>query len=205
MSNSTTTKKRKISKKVNKKNLNKYFAAGVNSKDWYVKSHAKIKELFPKNWALVCDILAITSINCTVKQNVNLTFQALELIDNNKNINELRSLPIVKQKLAQLLQNGNYTGRKINNFAQNLKGNFNAVTVDRWIYRAFFDNCNATTNKYNLAETEIKRLAKMHNYTPASVQAILWEGVKALDGQNVQQKDAKDFFYYMELHLQTKF
>tara|TARA_R110000787_G_scaffold70263_5_gene156266 strand:- start:2893 stop:3501 length:609 start_codon:yes stop_codon:yes gene_type:complete len=191
-------KKRKILKKVNKKDLNLYLYAGRKAKNWYENSHQKIKELFPNNFELVCDILAITSINCTVKQNVNLTFQALDLINSGQSIDLLKALPIVKDKIKQVIETGNFTGRKINNFSQNLKGNFQAVTVDRWIYRVFFENMNATNNKYNLAENEIKRLSKMHNISPASVQAILWEGIKILTGQNSQQKDSKDFFFYIE-------
>jgi hypothetical protein len=68
------------------------------------------------------------------------------------------------------------SGNKVRAFAQNLKGDFTAVTVDVWILRYFgVDEKKAISDKlYAKIADRIRRIAKRIGESPAACQAILW-------------------------------
>ena len=104
----------------------------------------------------------------------------------------------------QYLKTGSFDGAKIQNFAANLQGNFEAVTVDRWILRAFDFN-SMTDKRYKFIEAYIKELAIFYKTSPASIQAQIWQGVKIKEGKKTGQKDYQDFLFYLNQYSNKDF
>jgi DNA-binding ferritin-like protein (Dps family) len=194
----------KISKDQLKK-INNYIEIGKSSSDWYKNSYEGIKEIFGSDTDLFCNLLSIFSINTTVKINVSLALRAYKEIKKyNYLSSDFKSLDITIKKANEYLKKGSFEGEKIRNFAENLTGNFFAVTVDRWILRAYGFN-SMTKKRYSFIESHIKELAKKYNTFPANIQAQIWHGVKIKEGKKTGQKDYRDFLYYLEQYTDKNY
>lgn len=69
---------------------------------------------------------------------------------------------------------------KTYNFAQNIRGNLEPVTIDRWILRAIkYPATSLTPKEYQEIEEVFQEYARTRtDYKPAQLQAILWETVR---------------------------
>lgn len=104
--------------------------------NWYSDCQAMFIELFgQEKLQLVCRLFAATSINTSLKANITLFRRAFYEIENGLPIGDY--LPNIRQQLQQIREGSPLTGRKINNFANAMAGDKNAVVVDVWILRAF--------------------------------------------------------------------
>ena len=117
-------------------NIDRYLDIGQNDKYWYRDERANIAELFPdEDINLIIDLLCATSINTSLKGNVTLFYRALYQVKHNEEFKPY--LPAMASSLELARQRKPFTGRKIRNFSECLKGNTKGVVVDVWIARAF--------------------------------------------------------------------
>lgn len=165
------------------KQLKNYIRKGERHKQWYAKANHTIASLFPaEDTDKLCEMLAVTSMNATLKANVSLFIKALYQYKNDLPFDGF--LPAVIDHLNKVRNNEKLTGRKVRNFAEALKGNPNAVVVDLWMQRAFgFPTDSPTKKQYDFIERYIKRFAPKHNMKPVEMQASIWMGIRGIDRQ----------------------
>lgn len=74
-------------------------------------------------------------------------------------------------------------GPKVEQFAHALAGDVMAVTVDRWIMRAFrMGHDTPLVSEYRCIERAITKLAAQAEVAPRDYQAAAWTGIKLLEG-----------------------
>lgn len=67
------------------------------------------------------------------------------------------------------------TAPKTHNFARNIAGDYNAVTVDIWMCRAAeIGRDDPTIRQYRAIADAVRTLAAEYNMTPATMQALIW-------------------------------
>lgn len=161
--------------------INSYLKRGMYGAQWYDKTREHIQEIYEDDTDLFIDLLAATSANTSVKGNVTLAMKAYQQYKNNKPFKGF--LPIVKNMLDIIRINyitGHhvpYGGLKVQNFAAALKGQHDAVVVDRWMLRAF-GFPNSTDKRYKFIEAWCRDKASKLGLTARQVQAAIWCGVK---------------------------
>ncbi|ATU47035.1 putative protein 657, partial [Salinibacter phage SRUTV-1] len=72
------------------------------------------------------------------------------------------------------------SGPKVEPFAKNLKGNTDAVTIDRHMLSAvnYFELSSITDNGVRSCKRAVRMLGKLHEETPRTVQAAVWTRVR---------------------------
>lgn len=168
----------------------------IRYKDWYTIARHNINMVYqyPK---LFVDLLAATSPRKQVKANLRLANKfyngvlhgySIEYILNNFNISGVlpNHIPNIKRAIAGKI----LSGEKIKSFAENLKGNMYAVTIDIWVLRYLRINRDTLTPKqYNDIAKRIKRNAKYHGLLPAEYQAVIWNIQRDKAGFNYRNFD----------------
>lgn len=176
----------------------KYFRIGREGAHWYDKTYATITEVFGVDTGrLFCDFLAATSPNSSVKGNVTLALKALEQWRDGR---EFRGfMGVVETMLRKVVKGEQFGGRKVQKFADALKGDLNAVVVDRWMLRAYGIEKDIVTNaRYREIEAHIKQVAKREKLYPAQVQAAIWCGIK-LDSDRKKSNDTRKIEDFLPL------
>lgn len=143
--------------------------------NWYKDTREYIENRFGENADLFCDILASTSPRKTIKANWNLALRIYNDFINGRSINYTGCLKHAHiPNINRALAGKELSGRKVQNFAKNLKGDLTVVTVDVWIARYF--NCGSRVwgKTQDLIEMAIKTMALARQIQPAEMQAILW-------------------------------
>lgn len=167
--------------KVHVNTINSYIKRGMYGHQWYDKLRAHIESIYEEDTDLFIDMLAATSANTSVKGNVTLAMKAYQQYKNDKAFSGY--LPIIKHMLDIIRINyktgihAPFGGRKVQNFAAALKGDNQAVVVDRWMLRAF-GFPNVTDNRYTIIENWILDKAHKLGLTGRQVQAAMWCGIK---------------------------
>jgi hypothetical protein len=81
-----------------------------------------------------------------------------------------------KENLKRALRREALSGFKVRNFAENLKGNYQAVTVDTWMLK--FGDCKEASGYQKLLHlaygAKIRRIAGLLGWEPAETQASIW-------------------------------
>ena len=149
---------------------------GIEASDWYEKAHEAINDLArmtETDAGMIADIVAILSPRVQVSRNCKL---ALEWIFKGTATGAMDS----RVKACELyIQNNIVSGPKVSCFAQNLRGNYDEITVDVWIAKAFdVDFGTITDAQRDGIKAVIRDLADHHGLTPAAVQAAVWVGVR---------------------------
>ncbi len=128
----------------------------------------------------VADIVAILSPRVQVSRNARLANQFITT-DSTEGIMSGRLGAIEHyRKTGQVSQ----SGQKVRNFAQNLRGNFEVVTIDVWMSRAFavsYEGVNSPAKSdavYAKMAGKVSRLACRFGLSPASMQACIWSGIR---------------------------
>ncbi|PCJ57332.1 MAG: hypothetical protein COA65_09745 [Rhodospirillaceae bacterium] len=173
--------------------IDRYLDIGQNDKYWYRDERANLEELFPhEDINLVIDLLCATSINSSLKSNVALFYRALYQYKNNEPFKPY--LPNMASSLELARQREPFTGRKIRNFAECLKGNTQGVIVDVWIARAFKVNRmyrrmtrkkggemreGGVSNRfYTKIEKYIQARAPKLGLEPRQMCSMIWGGIR---------------------------
>lgn len=166
-----------------------YYNSAPKEKDWYLETRETLIQLFGKKelW-FVCQLLASTSINSTLRSNISLFIKAYDQIKNNKPFTGY--VPVMLMQLERLKKGEPISGRKINNFARAMYGDPDAVVVDLWIMRAFgidtrrklstgrYGNWTPSKKQYDAIENWIKEKAKDLKVAPRELCSMIWSGIR---------------------------
>ena len=155
--------------------------------DWYEISSQDISRYASRlelSADFVADVVAILSPRIQVSRNARLAHQFITT-DSTAGImnNRVQAIDYYRRtgKVSQ-------TGQKVKNFSANLRGNFDLVTIDVWMSRAFgvdYDGVNSPAKSdavYAQMSGRITRLASRFSVSPASFQACVWSGIRKEHG-----------------------
>lgn len=163
--------------------MQKYFQAGKDRAGWYDQTRTALSGQFGADTDLVLGMLAATSINATVKSNCRLAMKAYRQHKAGQAFDGY--LPVVAKNLRGLVMEGKLSGQKISAFWEALKGNPDAVVIDRWMLRAAGlrdklteAKTGATKGEYAKVTAMVQRLAKREGCEPRQAQAAVWFGIK---------------------------
>ena len=159
-----------------------FYAQGIDGKDWYNEAAEFLDSAYPGEGDLMAAILAATSINATVKANVTLALKAYAQLK--AGLEFTGFIPAAVQQL-ELAKNGlPLSGTKVENFRRALRGEPNAVVVDRWMLRAYGEEA-LTPAATRRVTALILQEAKAEGVEPRQWQAGVWCGIKrAFEGHN---------------------
>jgi hypothetical protein len=166
--------------------LDQIVAAGMHDKHWYERCEQLLVEMYGRErLPLVADILAATSMKTSLKGNITLFRRALHEIE--KGLPFSSYLPAMRQQLDLIRAGEPLSGRKIRAFAGAIKGDIEAVVVDRWLLRAMGyrrpgePDLSPTDREFDEIEQEVRWLAKYwYTMSPRQLSAVLWSGVRIL-------------------------
>jgi len=159
-----------------------------NSVDWYKRTREKLIADYGKDADLIADLIAATSPRTPIAINIELAEEVYKkycLFEDYQNVKGL--LPNHRANIEKALLRKPLAGLKVQAFAENLKGNLNAITVDTitclyFKYERIRIDKKLRKSAYDTICKKIKRNAKRHRLKPAEYQAIIWvkaRGVKA--------------------------
>lgn len=159
---------------------------GINARFWYQHSHANIAA-----WAArqglelreVCEVCAVLSPGCTVDINARMTREYFAAKAQGKAYKVRDSIyaKSTQAALAHWQLTGEIRGPKTACFALNLRGDWQAVTLDRHMARVM--GCGPGHAKGDSwkpsgmveATRRIHKAAARLNWLPCEVQAALWQ------------------------------
>ncbi len=133
------------------------------------------QEHFPEDWELFLGFLAVTSVNSTVKSNMTLALKAHAQHSLGKPFKGF--LKQVIANLHNVVEGKTLNGPKINAFYEALKGDKNAVVVDRWMARAYGFK-SVTSSNYDRIERGIRLEAHANEMEPSDFQAWKWASIR---------------------------
>lgn len=152
---------------------------------WYQDATRLIQQLYGEHWRLFVDILAATSPRQSVKRNWRQTAAIVAAYIDRENrpkrFGDLLAgiMSSHTNNVIRALQGRPLSGPKVSRFAENLKGNLDAVTIDVWICKAYgIEHKQLTPILYRRLEKRIQRDAKRTNAAPAAYQAVLWYAIR---------------------------
>lgn len=170
-----------------------YMRVGMDGAGWYDNIWPRIQQQYPAHAVLFSNILAVTSPNATVKGNVYLARKAYAQHMAGKDF--VGFLPVVVSMLRRVVAGEEAGGLKVRNFARALRGDLDAVVVDRWMSRAFgFGDKNITPKRYRDIESWIRVRANKEGMMAAQVQAAVWCGIKRLEDTSGAKEYPIDFY-----------
>ncbi len=143
--------------------------------DWYTSSRKSAQEHFPQDWDLFLGFLAVTSVNSTVKSNMTLALKAHAQYTQGKPFKGFLKSVIVN--LENVIQGNTLNGPKIGAFYEALRGDKNAVVVDRWMARAYGFK-SVTPGNYDKIERSIRLEAAANSMKPSDFQAWKWANIR---------------------------
>lgn len=151
--------------------------AGEAGKDWYDKTHAELVDMFGPDADMMEKFLAATSFNNTVAGNVTQALKAYQQWRTGQPFEGY--LPAHKAHLEIAASGGIPGGLKGQSFYANLHGDPAAVTVDRWIGRAFgYPGSGFTPTQYHFMDYVITHIARKVGMEPRQVQAAIWKAAR---------------------------
>lgn len=159
-------------------------------KTWYADNYEHLKrEKAPEDdLELLIEFLAATSIRTHLKGNVKKAFKEytiykkwLEKWDLETPVKWDTRFHAVKVQLDHIKNRKKLGWRKIQNFAQAMKGDPDAVVVDMWIMRAYKlgSDRSPTRKQYDQVENHIKMIAKEIGWQPREVCSAIWGWIRA--------------------------
>ncbi len=159
----------------------------MNSKNWYIDTQRFLQGTFGIDYKLFAGILAATSPQVTVQMNWNLTCRIYHDYKAGREPNLAGCMRYHKPNVRRVLAGEPLSGRKVQNFYQNLIGNFNAVTIDTWMLRLFgwynrHTRKTPTKNQYDRMARAFCKIARANDFEPAEFQAILWVKYRKQNG-----------------------
>lgn len=171
----------------------RYLWIGRGDQHWYRDCQEVFIQLFgEEKLKLVCKLFAATSINTSLKSNITLFRRAFYEIEHG--LPTGKYLPNICTQIDRIKAGEPLSGRKINNFANAMAGDKNAVVVDIWIMRAFnMDkrymrrtgpheglerSGGPTDGQYSRIETYIQEEGRKMGLEPREFCAMLWAGVR---------------------------
>lgn len=153
---------------------------GADAEFWYPRAYADIlrfSKAFGFEAGHVADIVAILSPRCAVVRNARLAVNHL-LYNDNRTIMRQRVEAIERYKDSFGANLGR--GPKVAAFSKNLRGDFEPVTIDVWVARAFNrpHSTFADLDNYRTGSEAIRNIADDLGVSPSSAQAMVWSGIR---------------------------
>lgn len=153
---------------------------GSDASEWYPRAYADIlrfSKAFGFDAGYVADIVAILSPRCAVVRNARLAVNHL-LFNDNRTIMRQRVEAIEHYKDSFGTNLGK--GPKVAAFSKNLRGDFEPVTIDVWIARAFNrpHSSFADLDNYRTGSDAIRNIADDLGVSPSAGQAMIWSGIR---------------------------
>ena len=151
--------------------------------DWYEISSKDISDYASQlemSADFVADIVAILSPRIQVSRNARIAHQFITTDDTTGIMgNRIQAIDYYRRtgKVSQ-------SGQKVRNFSANLRGNFDLVTIDVWMSRAFgvgYESANSPAKSdavYARMSGRVTRLARRFEMSAASMQACIWSGIR---------------------------
>lgn len=178
--------------------LNELYEAGLarmpDAIHWYDDTLANIQGLMavhdgarlednPARTFLFVDLLASTSPRCSIIRNTFLASQVLHFINEAILCDIRMKFQAHLDNICRSLLGLPLSGQKVLSFQANLLGDMNAVTVDTWMMKAFgMDHDNPSPSEYDAIARATRKFARQKGIEPSQMQAAVWVGIKALDG-----------------------
>lgn len=170
-------------------NIAEYFALGQDGKDWYDTTFQALREIFggdENKTALFVDLLASTSPQMAVRYNIIKALFYLTALEEGWLGRLVEGFEAHFNNCCRSFCALPLSGRKVNNFQENLLGNPDAVTVDTWMMRAFglrpigeASDSNAPSRaEYDAVADAVTQFAYAYDVQPCQMQAALWVGIK---------------------------
>ncbi len=132
---------------------------------------------------LFIDLLAATSPQTNIIRNTFLATQMFAFINEAVLCKIKMAFEAHLNNVCRALLGLPLSGQKVSAFQANLLGDQNAVTVDLWMMRVFNrDNEAPTPAEYEDISRATRKAAKEFGVSPAQMQAALWVGIKAVQG-----------------------
>lgn len=163
--------------------------------DWYADTFSNIQGLMAvydsrgrgeadeQRTILFIDLLAATSPRTPIIRNTFLASQLLHYIHDGIICKIKMAFEAHLNNVCRAILGLPLSGQKVLSFQANLLGDKNAVTVDVWMMKVFaMDHDAPTTAEYDDIARATRKLAKQYGVSPAAMQATLWVGIKALEG-----------------------
>ena len=158
---------------------------GEVKRDWYRNAREALLGHFGDDAELMADIIASLSPQQSVRLNLIMALgiygdwlasgRALD----NKTLAKLArraDLACRKENLKRALRREALSGHKVQNFANNLKGNYTVATIDTWMMQ--FADVNGASGYQKLLHlaynAKIRHVAGLMGWEPAEVQAGVW-------------------------------
>lgn len=180
--------------------LDRFYKAGVkrlpDAADWYVNTFFNIQNILTvydngvpdrsdsdQRTFLFIDLLAATSPQTNIRRNTFLTTQIFQFIQDGVLCDIKMDFEAHLNNVCRALLGLPLQGQKVSAFRANLLGDQNQVTIDTWMMRAFSkDHLVPTTSEYDDLSKATRKVAKQYGVSPSQMQAALWVGIKALEG-----------------------
>lgn len=186
--------------------------------DWYKACGDSIRKEFGADAELFIDLLAATSPRKQISANWRLAMRVYHvwkscgytrcykldaivkqqdgiLLDNLTQ----GTLPAHRPNIVRALQRQPLSGNKVRAFAANLKGDYEQVTLDVWMCRAYDYPQTLTDKKYAELSAIIKTEAAEAGMDPAEYQAVIWHKMIRAYGREPRSflsvKDRNQMFF----------
>jgi hypothetical protein len=180
---STTHKGKKMRLATDNQLIDLAMAAPDDMAFWYERASQSILDFSRRTLIdadAVADVTAILSPRVKVARNARLAASYL-LHGETDGIMKARV-----KAIEHWLRTGvvSQSGQKVRNFARNLKGDLDAVTIDVWACRSFGvdyegpDSPAKRDDVYQLMAGRYRRLAYSAGISPAGFQAMVWFGIR---------------------------
>lgn len=185
-----------------KRDFEHYFEVGKWGLHWYDNTPVEILRLFlgdVDRATLYITLLAATSPQSSIKQNVRRAWQALRLFDevgiDQDKFEKQFKFEAHQLNILRALRGQPLSGPKVTAFLKNLLGPAvypdaaDAVTVDLWMMRATHGICGVpkgynksddspSAAEYRCVQNLVRQLAQVRMVEPRQYQAAVWVGIK---------------------------
>jgi hypothetical protein len=171
--------------------------------DWYSTAWPELTRLFGEDADLMARFIALYSPQADVKMNVDRAFGAYRAyklgerdpiaLSRAAGVDKAEKYDALNHNMARTLRGEELAGRKVSNFYAAIKGDPNAVVIDRHMGSMFGYADVLPDDAYSFIEEHVRMLAAETGMAPADAQATLWGSWKALKGQGGELKNLDEF------------
>jgi hypothetical protein len=163
--------------------------SGKYGMGWYNKTATWAKQRFGEDSDMFLRFLAVTSANGQTESGAAMALKAYAQWKAGMPFEGFRGDSMRGQLEDTAAGKALPENTKIKNFLDALRGDPNAVVLDRWMLRALKMNdvTALKPNNYKLYENAVRQLALDNGMTPAEFQAAVWEGARV---GSIQEKEA---------------
>lgn len=179
------------------------FNAGIQNKAWYDGAYEELKRQFGPDADLMVALIAatspqarLTSVNVKrallayqqIKGGLRIEGAIAEEIYANvepairPNLDRIRAAYEAGTPVRDVWRDIPEGGPKVKNFAENIWGDPDAVTIDRWMARQFGFGEKPSDGAIDFMAAWVRQEADRAGVTPRQYQASIWEAARVLEG-----------------------